>query len=80
MACWIIDKNDVLSLIILKYVLKANKIGTSLLKSIKLLIVLKNIWNAKWLDAKNFNINNWVNLLQRSMILLYYIYKLICFY
>lgn len=46
-ARYIIDRNNTSCLIILGYVPKTSKVGTNLLESTKLLIALKDIWNAK---------------------------------
>ncbi len=43
----LIDRDGTSSLLILRYALKTNRIGTSLLESSKLLIALKNIWSTK---------------------------------
>lgn len=47
MARWMIDRDDVSSLVILRYAPKTNRVKTSLLGLTELLMALKNIWSTK---------------------------------
>lgn len=47
MACYVIDKDGASYLVILRYTSKTSRVGTNLFGPTKLLIALKDIYNAK---------------------------------